>query len=43
VYAAFPGYEIADLWLTRGQALLEITALNISGTARSAVYRLIVE
>jgi hypothetical protein len=43
VYAAFPAFEIGELWLTRGQATLEIIAQDVSGNARSAVFRLQVE
>jgi hypothetical protein len=43
VYAAVPGYEVADIWLTRGQATLEIIAQDISGNSRNVVYRFTVE
>jgi hypothetical protein len=43
VYAPFPAYEAGELWLTRGQANLEIIAQDITGNTRSVVYRLVVE
>jgi murein DD-endopeptidase MepM/ murein hydrolase activator NlpD len=43
VYAPVPGYEVAHLWLTRGQATLEIIAQDISGAARNVFYRFTVE
>ena len=43
VYAPVPGYEVADIWLTRGQATMEIIAQDISGASRNAVFRLTVE
>ena len=43
VYAPFPAYEVADVWLSRGQTTLEIIAQDIAGNVRNAVYRLIVE
>jgi hypothetical protein len=43
VYAPVPGYEVGEVWFTRGQATLEIIALDITGNTRSVVFRLIVE
>jgi hypothetical protein len=43
VYASPPAFEIGELWLTRGQAALEIIAQDIVGNTRSAVFRLQVE
>ncbi|MDR1957422.1 MAG: M23 family metallopeptidase [Treponema sp.] len=43
VYAPVPGFEVGEVWVTRGQATLEIIAQDISGNAQSAVYRLLVE
>ncbi|MDR2633954.1 MAG: M23 family metallopeptidase [Treponema sp.] len=43
VYAPMPGFEVGDVWLTSGQANLEIIAQDITGNAQSAVYRLSVE
>jgi hypothetical protein len=43
VYAPFPGFEAGEVWFTRGQATLEIIAQDITGNARSAVFRLMVE
>jgi hypothetical protein len=41
---AFPGsYEIGELWLTRGQASLEIIAQDVAGNTRNLLFRLIVE
>ncbi|MCL2382385.1 MAG: peptidoglycan DD-metalloendopeptidase family protein [Treponema sp.] len=43
VYAPVSGYEVADVWLTRGQATLEIIAQDISGVTRNVVHRFTVE
>ena len=43
VYAPFPAYEVADVWLSRGQSTLEIIAQDIAGNVRNAVFRLVVE
>ena len=43
VYAPAPAYEVADVWLSRGQNTLEIIAQDIAGNTRSVVYRLQVE
>jgi len=42
VYAAFPAFEAADVFLARGQANLEIIVQDIAGNSRSTVSRLIV-
>ena len=42
-YAPYPMYEAAEVWLSRGQTVLEIIAQDISGNARRVVYRLMVE
>jgi len=43
IYSPVPSYEVADVWFSRGQTTLEIIAQDITGNARSAVYRLTVE
>jgi hypothetical protein len=43
VYAPFPGFEVGELWLTRGQAALELIAQDMAGNTRSVVFRLQVE
>ena len=43
VYASFPAYEIADIWLNRGQTNLEIIVQDIIGNSRNIVYRFLVE
>jgi hypothetical protein len=43
VYAPYPAFEVGELWLTRGQANLEIIAQDRAGNTRNAVFRLIVE
>jgi len=43
VHAPVPGFEVAEVWLTRGQATLEIIAQDISGTTRNVVHRFTVE
>jgi len=43
VYASYPSYEVADLWLSRGQINLEIIAQDITGNSQSVAYRLVVE
>ena len=42
IYAAFPAFEAAEIFLTRGQANLEIIVQDIAGNTRSLVNRLIV-
>jgi hypothetical protein len=43
VYANVPGYEVADIWFTRGQTIMEIIAQNIEGNTRNVVFRFTVE
>jgi hypothetical protein len=43
VYAPYPGFEIGDIAFTRGQATLEIIALDNIQNPRSATYRLQVD
>jgi hypothetical protein len=43
VYAPAPGFEVGEIWFTRGQASLEIIAQDISGNSQSIPYRLLVE
>jgi hypothetical protein len=43
VYASYPYYETAVIWLSRGQTLLEIIAQDIDGNSQNVVYRLVVE
>jgi hypothetical protein len=43
VYAPFPGFEVGEVSFTRGQATLEIIALDMAGNSRSAVYRLFID
>ncbi|MDR1802572.1 MAG: M23 family metallopeptidase [Treponema sp.] len=43
VYASYPYYETAVIWLSRGQTNLEIIAQDIEGNSQSVVYRLVVE
>lgn len=43
IYAPFPRYEVGEVWLTRGQATLEVIAGDITDNNRSTVYRLQVE
>lgn len=42
VYAAFPAFETAEIFLSRGQATLEIIVQDIDGNSRSSVSRLFV-
>jgi len=42
IYAAFPAFEAAEVFLTRGQANLEIIVQDMAGNTRSVVNRLIV-
>jgi len=42
IYAAFPAFEAAEVFLTRGQANLEIIVQDIAGNTRSVVNRLFV-
>jgi hypothetical protein len=43
IYAPHPRFEVGELWLTRGQATLEVIAQDIAGNSRSTVFRLLVE
>ncbi|MCL2601763.1 MAG: hypothetical protein FWD91_03000 [Treponema sp.] len=43
VHAPAPGFEVADLWLTRGRATLDIIVQDISGVTRNALFRFAVE
>jgi hypothetical protein len=43
VCAPFPAFQAGEVFLTRGQASLEIIAQDIAGNSRSALSRLIVE
>lgn len=43
VFAHYPAFELADVWLTRGQTTLEIIARDLAGNTRNAVFRLTVE
>jgi hypothetical protein len=42
IYANYPSFETAEVFLNRGQANLEIIVQDIAGNSRSAVTRLIV-
>jgi hypothetical protein len=43
VYAPYPAFDIGSVWLTRGQATLEVIVQDISGNERSAAVRFTVE
>jgi len=43
IYSPVPSYEVADVWFSRGQTMLEIIAQDITGNSRSVVHRLTVE
>jgi hypothetical protein len=43
VYVPYPGFEVGELWFTRGQASLEVIARNIQGGARSITFHLQVD
>jgi hypothetical protein len=43
VYVPYPGFEVGELWFTRGQATLEVIARNIQGGARSITFHLQVD
>jgi hypothetical protein len=43
VYAPSPGFEVGEAWFNRGQAILEIIALDKNENAHSVQYRLQVE
>jgi hypothetical protein len=42
VYAAFPAFETANVFLSRGQANLEVIVQDIAGNSRSFISRMIV-
>ena len=42
IYANFPAYETAEVFLTRGQATLEVIVQDLIGNSRTVVNRLIV-
>jgi len=42
IYANYPAFEVADIFLTRGQATLEVIVQDISGASRNYVTRLTV-
>jgi hypothetical protein len=43
VYAPYPAFDVGDIWLTRGQATLEVIVQDIAGNERSAAVRFTVE
>jgi len=43
VYAPWPAFEVGEVHLSRGQAILEVIVQDITGNSRSAVTRMIVE
>jgi hypothetical protein len=43
VYEPYPAFNIGDVWLTRGQATLEVIVQDIAGNERSATIRFTVE
>ena len=43
VYANYPGFEAGEVYLSRGQAILEVIVQDIAGNSRSASTRMIVE
>ncbi|MDR3131120.1 MAG: M23 family metallopeptidase [Treponema sp.] len=43
VYGRYPSFEAGELWFTRGQSILEIIVMDISGNSRNAVFRLQVD
>jgi hypothetical protein len=43
VYAPFPAFETGEVFLTRGQARIEIIVQDVAGNSRSALSRVIVE
>jgi hypothetical protein len=42
IYAPFPAFEVADVFLNRGQAALEIIVHDLAGNTGSAVTRIII-
>ena len=43
VYAPFPAFEAGEVWLNRGQAILEIIVQDIAGNSSSIVAHILVE
>jgi hypothetical protein len=43
VYANAPGFEVGEVWFTRGQARLEVIAQDINGNSQTVVYSLTVD
>jgi hypothetical protein len=43
VYAPYPAFDAGEVWLTRGQATLEVIVQDIAGNERSAAVRFTVE
>jgi hypothetical protein len=43
VYAPYPAFEVGNVWLTRGQATLEVIVQDIAGNERSSAVRFTVE
>jgi hypothetical protein len=43
VYAPFPAYELGEVLLNRGQALLEVIVQDITGISRSVTAMMLVE
>jgi hypothetical protein len=43
VYAPYPAFEVGEIYLNRGQAILEIVVQDIAGNSRSTSTRILVE
>jgi hypothetical protein len=43
VYAPYPAFEVGEIYLNRGQAILEIVVQDITGDSRSMSTRIVVE
>jgi hypothetical protein len=43
VYAPWPAFEAGEVYLNRGQALLDIVVQDITGNSRSVLTRIVVE
>ena len=43
VYGPYPAYEVGDVFLSRGQAILEVIIQDITGNSRNALTRILVE
>jgi hypothetical protein len=43
VYAPYPAFEVGEIYLNRGQAILEIVVQDIAGNSRSTQTRIVVE